>query len=87
MSPLQAIQAATIDPARHLGMARDLGSIENGKLADLLIVDGNPIEDIRTTDRIAFVVLNGRIYEGGSLAERISGQRKLRPFYWQQVGQ
>jgi imidazolonepropionase-like amidohydrolase len=83
MSPMQALQAATIDPARHLGMARDLGSIENGKLADLLIVDGNPLEDIRTTDDIAYVVLNGRIYEGGTLAEKISGQRKLTPFYWQ----
>jgi len=60
MSPLQAIQAATIDPARHLGMARDLGSIENGKLADLLIVDGNPLEDIRNTQRIRAVFLNGK---------------------------
>jgi imidazolonepropionase-like amidohydrolase len=83
MSPLQALAAATIDPARHLGMARDLGSIETGKLADLLIVDGNPLEDIRVTDDIAYVVLNGRIYEGGTLAEKISGQRKLRAFYWE----
>jgi imidazolonepropionase-like amidohydrolase/Tol biopolymer transport system component len=83
MSPMQALQAATIDPARHLGMARDLGSIESGKLADLLIVDGNPLEDIRVTDDIAYVVLNGRIYEGGTLAEKASGQRKLAPFYWQ----
>ncbi|HET9446803.1 MAG TPA: amidohydrolase family protein [Steroidobacteraceae bacterium] len=83
MSPMQALQAATIDPARHLGMARDLGSIENGKLADLLIVDGNPLEDIRTTDDVAYVVLNGRIYDGGTLAEKISGQRKLTPFFWQ----
>jgi imidazolonepropionase-like amidohydrolase/Tol biopolymer transport system component len=83
MSAMQALQAATIDPARHLGMARDIGSIENGKLADLLIVDGNPLEDIRMTDHVAYVVLNGRIYEGGSLAERLSGQRKLAPFYWE----
>jgi imidazolonepropionase-like amidohydrolase len=64
-------------------MARDLGSIENGKLADLLIVEGNPLEDIRTTDDVAYVVLNGRIYEGGTLTEKVSGQRKLAPFYWQ----
>ena len=64
-------------------MARDLGSIENGKLADLLVVEGNPLEDIRATDDIAYVVLNGRIYEGGTLAEKVSGQRKLRPFYRQ----
>ncbi|HKU14665.1 MAG TPA: amidohydrolase family protein [Steroidobacteraceae bacterium] len=82
MSPMQALQAATIDPAQHLGMARDLGSIETGKLADLLIVDGNPLEDIRVTDRVAYVVLNGRVYQGGTLAEQLSGQRKLEPFYW-----
>jgi hypothetical protein len=35
------------------------------------------------TDDIAYVVLNGRIYEGGTLAEKVSGQRKLQPFYWQ----
>ena len=60
----------------------DLGSIENGKLADLLIVDGNPLDDIRVTDDIAYVVLNGRIYEGGTLTEKVTGQRKLQPFYW-----
>ena len=78
MSPMQALQAATIDPARHLGLARDLGSIENGKLADLLIVDGNPLEDIRVTDDIAYVVLNGRIYEGGTLAEKRDGSAQAR---------
>lgn len=83
MSPMQALKAATINPARYMGLARDIGSIENGKLADLLIVDGNPLEDIRVTDHIAYVVLNGRIYEGGTLLERISGDRKLAPFYWQ----
>ena len=53
-----------------------------GKLADLLIVDGNPLEDIRVTDDIAYVVLNGRIYEGGTLTEKVTGQKKLQPFYW-----
>ena len=83
MTPLQALKAATIDPARYMGMARDIGSIETGKLADLLVVDGNPLEDIRVTDDIAYVVLNGRVYEGGSLAEKATGDHKLAPFYWQ----
>ncbi len=82
MSPMQALKAATINPARYMGLARDIGSIEAGKLADLLIVDGNPLEDIRVTDDIAYVVLNGRIYEGGTLAEKVTGERKLAPFYW-----
>jgi imidazolonepropionase-like amidohydrolase/Tol biopolymer transport system component len=83
MSPLQALKTATINPARYMGLARDLGSIEAGKLADLLIVDGNPLQDIRVTDDIAFVVLNGRIYTGGTLEEQLTGGHKLAPFYWQ----
>jgi imidazolonepropionase-like amidohydrolase len=86
LSPLQALQAATIHPARYLGFVRDLGSIEPGKLADLLIVDGNPLQDIRVTDDIAYVVLNGRLYEGGTLAERVTGTRTVAPFYWQKEG-
>jgi imidazolonepropionase-like amidohydrolase len=83
MSPLQALQAATIQPAQYMGFARDLGSIETGKLADLLVLNRNPLQDIRATDDIAYVVLNGRIYEGGTLSERVTGERKLAPFYWQ----
>jgi imidazolonepropionase-like amidohydrolase/Tol biopolymer transport system component len=83
MSPMQALKTATINPARYMGMARDIGSVETGKLADLLIVDGDPLQDIRVTDDIAFVVLNGRIYQGGTLTEQLTGQHKLAPFYWE----
>ncbi len=84
MSPLQALKAATINPARYMGFARDLGSVEPGKLADLLIVDGDPLADIRVTDKIAYVVQNGRIYQGGTMTETLTGTRRLAPFYWQQ---
>lgn len=86
MSPLQALKTATINPARCMGFAKDLGSVEPGKLADLLIVDGNPLTDIRVTDEIAYVVLNGRVYEGGSMREVASGAREPAPFYWQSAG-
>jgi imidazolonepropionase-like amidohydrolase/Tol biopolymer transport system component len=82
MTPLQALKTATINPARYLGMDGDIGSIEAGKLADLLIVDGNPLDDIEVTDKVAYVVLNGRVYEGGTLAETVTGTRRLAPFYW-----
>lgn len=83
MSPMQALKTATINPARYMGLARDLGSVETGKLADLLILDGNPLADIRVTDDIAYVVLNGRIYEGGTLAEKLTGEREIEALYWQ----
>jgi imidazolonepropionase-like amidohydrolase/Tol biopolymer transport system component len=83
MSPLQALQTATIQPAQYMGLDKDLGSIEAGKLADLLVLEGNPLEDIRVTDDISYVIQNGRIYEGGTLTEKITGQHKLAPLYWQ----
>jgi imidazolonepropionase-like amidohydrolase len=83
LSPMQALQTATIQPARYMGLDKDLGSIEAGKLADLLVLDGNPLEDIRVTDHISYVIQNGRIYAGQTLSETLTGQRKLAPLYWQ----
>jgi imidazolonepropionase-like amidohydrolase len=80
---MQALAAATINPATYLGMETDLGSIEQGKLADLVILDANPLENIRHSDQISHIVLNGRIYEAATLAEEHTGDAELRPFYWQ----
>jgi imidazolonepropionase-like amidohydrolase len=60
LSPLEALQAATLNPARYLGLTGSLGTIEEGKLADLVLLDANPLEDIGHTRRIAAVVTNGR---------------------------
>ncbi len=61
LTPLAAVQAATINPARYLGITDSLGTVSEGKLADLVLLDANPLEDIRHTRRIAAVVLNGRL--------------------------
>jgi imidazolonepropionase-like amidohydrolase len=60
-SPLQALQAATLNPARVMKRESDFGSIAAGKLADLLLLDANPLEDIRNTQRIAAVVTRGKL--------------------------
>lgn len=83
MSPVQALQAATIVPARALGYAADLGSLEPGKLADLVVIDADILADIYQTDKVTHVMLNGRLYEAGTLDEVVTGNRKTRPFYWQ----
>jgi len=66
-----------------LGMANDLGSLEPGKLADLLILKANPLEDIHNTDEIADIVINGRLFDAGTLSERITGNRLAPAFWWQ----
>ena len=67
LSPLEALQTATLNPARVLEMADSLGTIEPGKLADLVLLDANPLEDIRNTQQIRAVVADGRLYRRADL--------------------
>jgi imidazolonepropionase-like amidohydrolase len=63
LTPLEALRAATLAGAQYLGLARDLGSVETGKLADLVVLDANPLDDIRGTERVAMVMKNGALYD------------------------
>ena len=83
MSPLQALSTATITPAKHLGYDKDIGSLEAGKLADLIIMDGNPLDDISNSDNIEHVMLGGRLYEADTMEEVLSGENKRAPYYWE----
>lgn len=82
-SPMEALSAATINPAKYLAMDADVGSLEPGKLADMVIMNANPLDDIRNTDRISHVMINGHIYEADTLREAYTGDAELEPFYWQ----
>jgi len=83
MSPLEALKTATITPAQHLGFADDIGSLEVGKLADMVIMSENPLDNIRNTDKIDHVMLNGRLYEAKTMHEQISGDSKPLIPYWE----
>ena len=83
MTPLEAIRAATIDGARYLGLDGELGSIEKGKLADLVVLDRNPLENIRFSETISMVMLNGRLYEGKTLNEIGNHPRERQKFWWE----
>ena len=67
MTPMQAIQAATIVSARAMGLDKDTGTVEAGKRADLILVEGNPLADIRALRHVSEVVANGRLYSAAAL--------------------
>jgi len=83
MSPLEALRTATVTPAKHLGFSKDIGSLETGKLADLVILSANPLETIRNSDHIEKVMLNGRLYDAATMNEEVTGDRKRAPYYWE----
>ena len=69
MTNHEALRAATMNGADYLGMSKDIGSLETGKLADLIVMDNNPLEDIRNTESIIYTVINGRMYDTETMNE------------------
>jgi imidazolonepropionase-like amidohydrolase/Tol biopolymer transport system component len=63
MTPMEALRAATLHSAQYLGLDKDLGSIEPGKLADIAVLDRNPLSNIRDSEFVRYVLVNGRIFE------------------------
>ncbi len=72
LSPMEALQSATLNPARFLGKEKELGTVEKGKIADLVLLEANPLEDIRNTTKINSVVLNGRLLERKALDQLLT---------------
>lgn len=85
-SPIDALRAATIMPARSLGYVADVGSLETGKLADLIVLDADPTSDIRNTEKIHRVMLGGRLYDPMTMNEVDTGNRKRLPYWWEADG-
>jgi imidazolonepropionase-like amidohydrolase len=84
MTPLEAIRCATLYGAQYVGLDRDLGSLEPGKLADLVVMDNNPLENIQNSESIRQVMKNGRLYDALTMDEIGNHPRKRGTFYWEQ---
>ena len=80
MSPLEALKTATINPAKTFGMDHQLGSLEIGKLADLIVIDGNPLQDIYTSDKVVYTMVNGRLFDAQSMNEIGLRNKQRVPF-------
>jgi imidazolonepropionase-like amidohydrolase len=73
LTPMEALQAATLNPAKFLGKLQDQGTVEKGKLADLVLLEANPLEDIRNTQKVNGVVANGRLLDKKALDGLLAG--------------
>jgi Tol biopolymer transport system component len=81
-SNMDVLRSATIRGAEAMGFAQDLGSIEPGKLADFVVLDKNPLDDIHNTNTIEYVMKNGELFQGNTLDEIYPEQKPLPPLWW-----
>jgi len=82
----QALKAATINGAKYLGMEKEIGSLASGKLADIIVLDKNPLENIENSNSVKYTIINGRIYDAESMNEIGNYEVEREKFYWEEEG-
>jgi adenine deaminase len=82
MSPVEALKAGTIASAQSLGMAKDIGSLEVGKLADLIVLEADPLTDIRNSEKVVQVMQGGRLYDAATMNQLAPQVVTRPPHFW-----
>lgn len=85
LGPMGALEVASVHGAHFLGADKDLGSLEPGKIADLMVLNANPLEDIHNTANIAMVMKSGKLYDANTLDEIWPEQKTFGTYYWVNV--
>jgi len=83
MSNHEALRCATLNPAINLGLDNWIGSLKPGKLADLIVMDKNPLDDIKNTESVHYTMVNGRLYDCETMNEIGNYNHKRGKFYWE----
>lgn len=83
MTPVEALAAGTINSAKSLGMEADIGSLETGKLADLVVLDADPTTNIRNSEKVYRVMVGGRLYDPMTMNEVVTADRRRAPYFWE----
>ena len=83
MTNMEALRAATINGAEYIGMGNDIGSLKVGKLADLIVLDKNPLENIRNSESVIYTMVNGRLYDTETMNEIGNSPNERGQFYWE----
>ncbi|HWO02519.1 MAG TPA: amidohydrolase family protein [Blastocatellia bacterium] len=83
LTPIEAIRCATLSGAQYLGLDNDVGSLEAGKLADLMVLDRNPLENIRNSESIRLVMINGVLYDTSNMDQVYPLQQARSKFFWE----
>ena len=83
LTNMQALRCATMNGASYIGMDKDLGSVEVGKLADIIVLDKNPLEDIHNSQYVKYTMVNGRLYDAETMNEIGNYDKKRTKFWWE----
>jgi Tol biopolymer transport system component/imidazolonepropionase-like amidohydrolase len=84
-TPWESLRGATFDGAKYLGMDKDIGSLEVGKLADLVVIDGDVLEDIRRSEFVAYTMINGRLFDAKTMNEVGRKGHQREPFFFERL--